>query len=279
MTYALGRRVNHDPRSRAYPVRVAPLEARAAGATIAWSRRFGVLDQGQLGSCTGNAALGALGTDPYFATVSGVAWTETDAVSIYSDATKIDTAPGTYPPTDTGSDGVSVAKVLKGRGWISGYEHAFTIDQLFAALARGPVIVGTNWYQGMFTPDAQGLLSISGQVAGGHEYVIDGWNADHGLFRMTNSWGTSWGLAGSAWLEQSTLTRLLAEQGDVTSFVPLTQPAPVPTPTPAPPGPTQDIDPALWHDLEPWTTARHTGANKRAAATVAAWARLKGYTT
>ena len=42
-------------------------------------------------------------------------------MSIYSDATKIDTAAGSYPPTDTGSDGVSVAAVATKRGLVSGF--------------------------------------------------------------------------------------------------------------------------------------------------------------
>lgn len=57
------------------------------------------------------------------------------------------------------------------------------------------------------------------------------------------------------------------------------KPAPAPSP-PAPPAPvpsTTDDDAALWAALRPWAVAKHTLTNKKAATTVKAWAKKKGY--
>ena len=97
-----------------------------------WERVLPILDQGKLGSCTGNAGTGALGTQPLYdavgksvlpATKSKTA-AEKFAVALYSDATVVDGYPGTYPPTDEGSSGLAICKVLKSRGTTSSYRHA-----------------------------------------------------------------------------------------------------------------------------------------------------------
>jgi hypothetical protein len=65
----LGRHVQHDPRSLRYAHGVLP---KTAIKTVDWTRRAPIFDQGQLGSCTGNAAAGLLGTDS--ATRPGLTW-------------------------------------------------------------------------------------------------------------------------------------------------------------------------------------------------------------
>lgn len=264
--YPLGRNVNHDPRSRAYRVPVAGVDVRS----VQHTRRIPVLDQGSLGSCTGNAAVGALGTDPLYATLpAGTALDEPAAVSVYSAATAIDDAPGTYPPDDTGSDGLSVAKVLRSRGLISGYQHAFSLDDTLGALMSGPVIVGVNWYDSMFDPGPWGLVRVEpgSELAGGHEFVLDQVDTASRLVGATNSWGSDWGVGGRFWLEYSTLNQLLAEQGDVVSFVPITAPAPTPTPDP---------DHALWDCAKAWAARRHYGPTKVVARQILAWGKAKG---
>jgi hypothetical protein len=195
---------------------------------VRWTRRAPILQQGRLGSCTGNAAAGWLGTDD--AVQPGRAdVTEALAVDIYSAATRIDPFDGAYPPEDTGSDGLSVAKVLKARGLIGSYTHCFSLGDVLAALQSGPVITGTPWYDGMFTARARGLVEISGPVAGGHEYVVEGVDTDRAEVICANSWGPEWGEGGHFRMSYDTYARLLAEDGDATV---LHAPAPV---EPAPP--------------------------------------------
>jgi len=205
----LGRLLRHDEQSKNYPARAAD------SLRTVWHRRYGrVLDQGQVGSCTGNAAVTNLMTAPLHKT--GRALHEADAIAVYSLATEIDDMNGSYPPDDTGSSGLAAAKACVRKGYATGYDHAFGLDHCLAALVLSPVMVGTNWYESMFTPAADGTLTVAGKVAGGHEYALTGIDVRRQRVRVNNSWGSSWGVRGCAWLSFTDLGRLLAEQGDVT---------------------------------------------------------------
>jgi hypothetical protein len=246
----LKRHIRHDPRSLAYPF--IPL-ARDTISSIQHERYVPVFDQGQIGDCTANAALGALGSGQLY-----VALTETQpgrgapielpkwdqsapdgCTGVYHDETVLDSFAGTYPPDDTGSDGLSAAKVLKARGWISGYTHVLNGSHgLAEALQDGPVIVGITWWSSFYTPNSSGVVEIADDatVAGGHELVVDQFDAtDGGYFGLTNSWGTSWGINGRFHMSVDTMDQLLssAEGGDATVFAPVGQPAPVPITDPA----------------------------------------------
>jgi hypothetical protein len=273
----LGRHVNHDPRSLQYTVG-APAKALQ---TVLHPRLVPVFDQGNLGSCTGNASVGALGTAPLYDSVKGQNQTldENFAIAVYSAATALDDYAGTYPPTDTGSDGLSVAKVLKTKGLISGYLHATSLVAMQAALQDTPVIVGVNWYEGFDNPSATGLVQVSGQVRGGHEFEVIGIDVENQLFEAVNSWGESWGVNGHFKFSFDDMTRLLSEQGDCTQLLPLTVPAPVPTPVPPTPTPTPAVDPDIlnwWSATREWTNSRHFGANGKAVKAAKTLAKAKG---
>lgn len=249
----LGRHVNHDPRALRYPVGVLP---RSAIQSVHWAREVPIFDQGNLGSCTGNAGTGLLGTDnsgqhgnsSVMISDAGAAAShghftagtrildESFAVDLYSLATDIDSYPGEYPPDDTGSDGPSVAAALVLLGLASSYSHAFSIDALKSAIQSGPVMWGTEWLNSMFNPNGDGTLPVdpNSGVAGGHELVISGYDPSSDVFSVDNSWGTSWGLNGSCFVSGTDMAYLLGQQGDIT--VPNYAIVPVP-PVPVPPGP------------------------------------------
>lgn len=242
----LGRHVKHDPRSLAYQFDSSGITIKS----VKHTRYIPVLDQGDLGSCTGNAATGNLGTGDFYATVKDkVTLDENEAVTLYSAATALDSYQGTYPPTDTGSDGLSVAKAAQKAGLISGYQHITSLNDALAALQLGPIITGVNWYSTFDTPNASGVVSIGKRayVRGGHEFVLDEVNAEKKLIGATNSWSTSWGLNGRFYFSFADFERLLGEQGDATVFVKLN----APTPTPVPP--TVDPDTlAAYQSLKAW---------------------------
>lgn len=241
----LGRHVVHDSRSLSFQVQA---EDTAVLKSAKHPGRIPVLDQGQLGSCTGNAAVGVLGTEPFWATdpvkavlsESNVDLNEKYAVAVYSEATVLDPYPGSYLPTDTGSDGLSVAKILVKHGKIAGYQHATSLAAVLTALTKQACMVGTAWRGDMFKPGPDGRLKTTGQVEGGHEYKLDEIDVENKRIWMLNSWGPSWGLGGRAWFSWDDFGHLLADDGDCTVFTPVTQPAPTPTPPtpPAPPTPT-----------------------------------------
>jgi hypothetical protein len=220
---ALGRYVRHDPRSLAYPVMHASAPKPVA---ILHERRTPILDQGNLGSCTGNAGTGMLGCEPFFDTtpVRGLSLNEAYAVKLYSDATKADDQPGSYPPMDTGSNGLAIATVLKNRGIIDRYEHAFSVSAALAALERAPFIFGTVWLSGMDQPDSKGFVSLSGKVEGGHEIMCreyePGKTLSAGVLTFDNSWSDTWGDKGRFRMTVKQFTYLLKQNGDVTCPVP-----------------------------------------------------------
>jgi hypothetical protein len=270
----LGRHVNHDPRSLSFRV------GRPVGALVSvlHERVTPVFDQGDLGSCTGNAAVGALGTAPLFAALPADHATldESLAVAVYQDATQLDPFPGAYPPDDTGSDGLSAAKALKARGLISGYLHATDLVSMQAALQATPVIVGVNWYSGFDSPDSSGRVRVSGSVRGGHEFEVIGMDMTTGMFTAVNSWGASWGVNGRFKFSFTDMTRLFSEQGDCTQLLPLT--APVPTPTPPTPAPADRDLTVWWSKSSTWAASPHVGANRAAAKAAADLAKAKGLT-
>jgi hypothetical protein len=210
----LGRHIEHDERSRAF-------EIEARGTTklrsVHWRRHGQPFDQGELGSCTGNAIAGALNTEPiYPAGKHQLLLHEKDAVDLYALATRLDEFPGDYPPDDTGSSGLAACKAAKTKGLISSYRHAFGIHQALTALMHGPVITGVNWYEGFDQPDANGHVTVNGQVRGGHEFEVLGYDVDAGEVLAENSWGAGWGIRGRFTFDVATWARLLDEQGDVT---------------------------------------------------------------
>ena len=246
----LGRHVRHDPRSLAYLV---PERDPATLTSVRHERQIPVLQQGDLGSCTGNAAEGCVGSAPFYGTIPGTVPArptgsavadEDQAVALYSAATRLDDYDGSYPPEDTGSDGLSVAKAAQRAGLISGYQHATSLNAALAALAERPVITGVNWYEGMDDPDTDGRVHVTGSVRGGHEFVLDELDVERKLVGFTNSWGLGWGIDGRAYISWDDFGRLLKQDGDVTVFVPISQPAPTPTP-PAPSDPLAELSALL----------------------------------
>jgi hypothetical protein len=216
-----GRHVVWDDASRDYALPDVIAYGVSLPRAVQHARVVPVLDQGDVGSCTANALLGCLGTEPFasqltdreFGAVDLRKWDEALALAVYHDETVLDEReiPGVYPPDDTGSAGLYAMKVAKRRGWIRAYRHGFAFSASVAALPHGPIMVGTAWLQSMFDVDR------SSPIVGGHEWVVDGYDLDEGVAHMVNSWGTSWGRDGTAKIRLGDLRWLLSSrmQGDV----------------------------------------------------------------
>lgn len=212
-----GRHVEHDDRSRQYPV---PMCSTRRPTDVLWPRYGRVLDQGGIGSCTGMAMAGWLQCAPHCRTVADAApYDEQCAIKLYALATELDCIPGSYPDEDTGSTGLGVAKAARRLGLISGYSWAFTTLQLLQALQHGPVLAGLPWLSGMMWPTPRGLLRLSGELVGGHEILVRGFQ--DGKFVLSNSWGSGWGVGGDCLLSSAGWERLRAMQADVVVPTPL----------------------------------------------------------
>lgn len=207
----LGRHVRHDPRSRNFAVTPQPLDTLKS---VRHHRHVPVFDQGQVGSCTGNACAGALSTAPFRHRFS-----EHTAVEIYSAAETID-GDGPYPPNDNGSSGLSVAQVALNKKWISRYDHCFNLPAVLTALQTGPVLLGVSWLSGFDNPSKTGQMKVTGSVRGGHEICADEIDVENQRVWITNSWSSAWGISGRAWWTWADLAKVLADQGDATVLVP-----------------------------------------------------------
>lgn len=138
---------------------------------------------------------------------------------IYKLAQRIDEWPG------ENYDGTSVragAKVLHSLGRITGYVWGYNaLDVRDHLLTRGTVVVGTDWYDKMFTPDARGFIAPDGEVAGGHAYLVVGYSTKRNAFRILNSWGRSWGQNGRAWISFDDMDYLIKDYGEACSALEL----------------------------------------------------------
>lgn len=206
--HLLGRHVRHDPASRGFPAdRSTPAQR-----SVFWHHYGPVLDQGNLGSCTANALDQWLNTKPQHV-VHGKMFREADALALYHVETVLQGG-DQYPPDDPGGSSLGVCKAAKSMALITSYQHIFGHDHALAAIPLGPFITGVNWYEGFFQPDSKGLITISGPVVGGHEFLVTGYSPRLGVWRCLNSWGKSWGVKGVFFMTTETFARLLAEDGD-----------------------------------------------------------------
>ena len=132
---------------------------------------------------------------------------------IYSNAQKLDEWSG------ENYDGTSVrggVKYLKSINKVSSYYWAFDLQSLITTVLNlGPVVIGTNWYEGMFYPNTKGIIRSTGRLAGGHAYVINGVDTKTKMFRLKNSWGRLWGQKGHAYISFKDMERLIKEQGEI----------------------------------------------------------------
>jgi len=207
------RLVNWSEVAHHLPVRITERETRW------WApNTTAPLDQQDLGACTGFAVGGTASTEPY-----GWALTAEDCRALYHRATQIDAFPGEWPPTDTGSTGLSAFEAAVEAGYFTGCAMAGGPGALTAvveALQTRPGALGLSWYDGMDEPAPDGQIRPTGRIRGGHEVEVLAVDMTLRRVYIRNSWG-EWGLvvggrSGYAWLSFDDLSALLESDGDAT---------------------------------------------------------------
>jgi hypothetical protein len=207
----LKRHIRHDPASIRYPV-----EEKALGqlVSVTHPRHVAIYNQGQLGCCTAEAACGALSTAPFEHHINS----QRTVHGYYHDETELQGG-DVYPPADPGSDGLTAAKVARARGYITRYEHAFSLEAALTAIERGATLIGMYWRTGCDTPDIDGLIRYSGDIRGGHEILARELDVERKLVGCDNSWGPDFGLDGRFYISWDDLGAALDEEGDATLFI------------------------------------------------------------
>lgn len=205
--YPLGRIPAPDERDHRFLMAtVLPAEEPPLLRSVSY-RRGPILDQGSTPSCVGHGWKAWLEGDPIRQRGGP------GAMAIYHEAQLVDEWEGT---NYSGTSVRAGAKVLHALGYISSYIWAFdevTVRRWLLS-RRGGVVIGVNWYAGMFSSDSAGYLSLSGSLAGGHCVWVRGYNRPRDAYRIQNSWSEAWGDRGQAWLRASDLSRLLVEDGE-----------------------------------------------------------------
>lgn len=209
---------NFDEKSKEYPIR-ATIETRPTKRNKLW--RIGpILDQGREGACVGFGWAAEAFSTPVSVDLSRVKADvprdpTTFAQHIYRSAQKLDEWPG---EAYSGSSVNAGAKAMRDAGLIKEYRWAFSIEDVTdSVLTKGPVVIGTNWYNGMYYAP-NGVLRVGGELVGGHCYTIVGYRlaesskTKEDAFIVQNSWGADWGTNGLAEIKVSDMRRLLIDE-------------------------------------------------------------------
>lgn len=139
------------------------------------------LDQGNTPECVGYAWKKFLQCTP-LKTADGPS-----ADEIYQKAKQID-----GHPEINGSTVRAGVQALNSFGRIRSYVFAQSLNDVIQwLLTHGPVVTGLPWFDGMFQVDQQGFVWPRGNLAGGHAFVIYGFDAN---FYAISSWGTNFGI-------------------------------------------------------------------------------------
>lgn len=214
----LGRIAAPDERDRLHPMRALLPRRVVRPPWRYWPFPWPSLDQGNTGTCVGHGwkhkVMGPPGP-------TSKPWAEPTAFTIYYECTQVDEWAG----NDNGDlqFGTSVragAKVLQSRGVITEYTWCWDVDTcLDFLLTKGPVVIGVNFYDGMFGLDPAGFMRVGGGLAGGHCMLLLGANERTRAVRGLNSWGAGWGQNGRFWMTYDDLARLISEDGEACAAV------------------------------------------------------------
>jgi len=193
-------------------------------------------DQGTEGACVGFAWSHELAARP-----AEYPADEKLAVQIYNRAKQLDPWEGEdYDGTSVLAGAKAVQELVndKGKSLVQEYRWAFGVEDVLRVLGyRGPLVLGVNWHEGMWEPDANGFIEPTGNIVGGHAILARAvkivWRNGHGpanlnnldteksYVTLRNSWGRDWGIGGDCRISVLDLHYLLRNDGE--ACIPVTR--------------------------------------------------------
>jgi C1A family cysteine protease len=214
--YGLGLKKSIDSNDRRFLVSVPPSMPER---TRRW-RRGPTLDQGGTSKCVEFAAKAMLMAEPYQHSVKVIL----DLLDrLYEDAQDNDEWDGhDYDGTSTRG----AMKALQNRQLITNYWW-ITSEVMLRRYVRSisPVMCGFPWFASMFTPNAQGIVTVEGGEEGGHEVCCLWYDPTvsgepDGLYVFQNSWGEEWGQKGLFYMRPGDVRMLLEDLGGEATVAP-----------------------------------------------------------
>lgn len=199
-------------------------------------------NQGSDPECVGAALAQELASDPVKVAITHPYTRK----NIYNLAQKLDEWPG---EGYAGTSLLAGLKACKQWGYITEYRWAFSVDDVAQSLSQlGPVIMAGPWLSGMFTPDNEGHVRVTGTAGNiGHCYELGEIDAPKARVFIEQTWGPFWSVLGwRGWLsfeDVATLLRMGTQAAIITGRADPDAPKP-PTPPPNPPNPPNPPKPA-----------------------------------
>lgn len=180
--------------------------------SMIWDYPLVPLDQGNSGHCVGFGVANFGINLPVH-----IPYTNEDGHKFYYLCKEIDGNPG----SEEGSTVRTAAKLLMNQGRINAYAFASDVDIVkYWILNQGPVMAGTIWTSGMLVPNSDNIISISGEIIGGHFYLLNEWRDDN-YIGIQNSWGQYWGTNGKSYISAEDWKKLFLYNGEALAAVEL----------------------------------------------------------
>jgi hypothetical protein len=177
------------------------------------------LDQGQTGTCVGHAWLGWLIGAPLMSKMAALLsafeyyrkfilrdpWTQNDYEATLPDL-----------QLQWGTSVRAGAEELVEQGHVKTYLWAFSAQDCadWILSDQGTIVMGTDWTEGMSSPDQKGVIRVTGSLLGGHAWLLIGYNRVTGFFTGMNSWGPTFGKNGRFKLHFDELQKLFDAGGE-----------------------------------------------------------------
>jgi len=115
---------------------------------------------------------------------------------------------------------LACAKVLKKLGMLDEYYWGTDYQTIHTYLVNyGPLVIGTDWYEGMFYPDAEGFVIPEGPYIDGAAYLCLGYSAVDYCYTFLQNWGRKWGQKGMFKMREGDFAVLMNQGGEACAGV------------------------------------------------------------